>query len=87
MSVYDGHQDHVRCREYFEHLSELIDGELDDDTCRKIMGHIESCPECCRCWSTFKKSVEIFHHLEAVPAPREFVDRLKRRLSELCSGK
>jgi anti-sigma factor RsiW len=83
MSEHD--HDHAKCRQFFERLSELIDGELDQDTSRKITQHIESCPECCRCWNTFKKSVEIFHQLEAAPVPPEFLNRLKTLISRsLC---
>ena len=74
--------EHQNCRRFFERLSELIDGELDDETARNIETHVKSCPECVVCFSTFKKSVEIFHNLGAEPAPPGFVDELKEFLKK-----
>ena len=52
--------DHEKCLEYFEKISELLDGELDPATSEKVRRHIEACPECKVCFSTFEKSVELF---------------------------
>ncbi|MFH1139242.1 MAG: zf-HC2 domain-containing protein [Pseudomonadota bacterium] len=74
--------DHRDCRRFFERLSELIDGELDAKTGQEIEAHIMSCPECVVCYSTFKKSVEIFKNLGQEPPPPHFVDRLKEFLEK-----
>lgn len=69
--------DHQKCIQFFERLSELVDGELDRITVGDIEAHIRDCPACQACWSTFKKSVEIFQNLGQEPAPPDFVDQLK----------
>ena len=69
--------DHAGCREYFEKLSELLDGELDRDIGERIARHLESCPQCRICWATFSKTVEVFHSWGPEPVPPGFVDELK----------
>jgi len=71
-----------RCQEYFERFSELIDGELDQDTAWEIRSHIEACPECRVCWATFKKSVEIFQRFSAEPIPLNMLFDLKAFIRE-----
>jgi len=71
-----------RCQEYFERLSELIDGELDQGTAGEIRSHIKACPECRVCWATFKKSVEIFQRFSAEPIPLNMLFDLKAFIRE-----
>jgi anti-sigma factor (TIGR02949 family) len=68
---------HVDCRKYFEKLSELVDGELDQESAARIKAHLEACPECRVCWATFRKSVEIFRLLDAEPAPEDLAAGVK----------
>ncbi len=68
---------HKDCLELFEHLSELIDGELDRVTGEQIRAHIEGCPQCRVCWATLQKSVEICKHLGPEPIPPGLVDDIK----------
>jgi anti-sigma factor RsiW len=74
--------EHQDCRKFFERLSELVDGELDRVTGDQILAHLESCPECRVCWTTFKKSVEIFRNLGPEPVPEDFVPRIKEFISD-----
>lgn len=74
--------DHVNCKQFFERLSELLDDELDQKTGDEIRRHIESCPECIACWSTFKKSVELFKNLGEETVPKDFVGNLKGFIKE-----
>jgi anti-sigma factor RsiW len=74
--------EHQDCQKFFERLSELLDGELDQATGDQIVAHLESCPDCLVCWTTFKKSVEIFHHLGPEPLPEDFVPRLREFIGE-----
>ncbi|MDY6852989.1 MAG: zf-HC2 domain-containing protein [Thermodesulfobacteriota bacterium] len=71
-----------RCQEYFERLSELLDGELDQGTAEEIRSHIETCPECRFCWATFKKSVEIFQRFSAESIPLSMLLELKAFIRE-----
>lgn len=71
-----------RCQEYFERLSELLDGELDQSTAGEIRSHLEACPECRVCWATFKKSVEIFQLFSAEPIPLNMLFELKAFIRE-----
>ena len=71
-----GH-DHEKCMKHFEKISEFLDGELDDAACEKIRSHMESCPDCQVCWSTFKKSVMLFQNIEPDAVPPSFLKELK----------
>ena len=71
------HEHDERCREYFEKLSELIDGEMDEVTAARIRAHLESCPECRVCWTTFQKSVEVFRNIGEAPLSEGALDELK----------
>lgn len=75
--------EHVDCRQYFECLSELIDGEMDRVTADRITAHLKACPQCRVCWATFRKSVEIFRNLGAEPLPVEVLQEMREYIKEV----
>lgn len=75
------------CRRFFARLSEYLDGELDEATCRAIKRHAASCIPCEACLETLKRTVEICGNSEEETVPREFSRRLKKMVEELASGK
>ena len=74
------------CQKFFEKISELIDGELDTITAETIEKHIQDCPECIACYSTFKKSVEIFQNLGSESTPSDFLPKLKKFIQSNHQG-
>ena len=51
--------DHHKCRELFEKLSEYIDNELDSANCDAIEAHLQNCPPCQSCLATLKQTVAL----------------------------
>lgn len=69
---------HEACRKYAEHISEFLDGELDQATSEEIRAHLECCPECRACVESLKKTLKVMRQ-----CPRESVPNdVKRRLRE-----
>ncbi len=68
---------HEECLALFEKLSEFIDGELDERTCRRIRQHIADCAPCEVCVETLKRTVGLCRHLESDPVPEELAARLQ----------
>ena len=70
----------------FERLSEYLDGELDDVTCREIQHHVRECIPCEVCFNTLKRTVELCREAESVPVPESFSLRLKEIVQSLARG-
>ena len=58
--------DHKDCLTMFEKLSEYIDRELDEVTCKDIEKHAKKCVPCNVCLETLKRTVERFIDLLSV---------------------
>jgi len=65
------------CLALFEKLSEFVDGELDEDTCRRIREHIADCAPCEVCVETLKRTVKLCRHLQHDPVPEALHARLQ----------
>jgi RNA polymerase sigma-70 factor (ECF subfamily) len=67
----------------FARLSEYIDNELDEITCRDIERHIANCPPCQVCLATLKRTVAICENLKDQPVPKDFSKKLKDMIDNL----
>ena len=76
------HHDHAACIALFTKLSEYIDNELDEVTCKDIEAHLADCPCCNACMETLKRTVAFCREVEERPVP----DSLSQRLQEIVSG-
>lgn len=76
------HHDHGACIELFTKLSEYIDNELDEITCKDIEAHLADCPCCTACMETLKRTVALCREVEERPVP----DTLSQRLQEIVAG-
>ena len=70
------------CMAYFDRISEYLDGELEDDICRKIEEHLQSCPECGECVESLRKSIRICKEATKEEMPGNVLARLKESLQE-----
>ena len=59
------HREH--CREARASMSDLLDGELDEPTARRLRRHVRWCPSCQRFLATFRRTVEGLHKLGQPP--------------------
>ena len=73
---------HEDCKEYFERISEYLDGELDLGTCEKIESHLRDCPECEDCFGSLKKSVKLCKGLPREEIPEDMRERLRAALRD-----
>lgn len=69
--------DPEKCRWMFEKLSEYIDNELDDITCKDIERHAQACIPCKVCLGTLKRTIDLCRNMENKPVPEEVSARLK----------
>jgi len=84
MTIEDtNHQD--CCISMFEKLSEYIDNELDEITCRDIEQHAMECAKCSTCIETLKRTINLCRSLEERPTPEAFSLRLKDMVQKLSS--
>ena len=61
----------------FEKLSEYIDNELDELTCKDIERHVHDCIGCKSCLATLKQTIALCKHTENKPVPEAFSMKLK----------
>ena len=75
--------DHRHCLELFEKLSEYLDNELDEVTCRDIEKHIEECVPCFVCLQTLKRTIDLCKQTENRSVPEDFSTRLKEVIQNM----
>ena len=80
--MHNGH-DSQQCRWMFERLSEYIDNELDEVTCKDIEQHAVDCIPCQVCLGTLKRTIEMCKRMEPEPVPAAFSIRLKEMIERL----
>jgi anti-sigma factor (TIGR02949 family) len=71
-----------RCMEYFERISEYLDGELDADLCKKIEAHLDECPECRECVGSLKRTIHLCREGGQERIPAAVLSRLKSNLHD-----
>lgn len=74
----------IRCREVLAHLSDYLDGELDDDTRARIEEHLHGCDWCERFGGSFGEVVAALRR-QMGAAPELDADvqaRLRERLKD-----
>jgi anti-sigma factor RsiW len=74
---------HTDCIAMFEKLSEYIDKELDELTCKDIERHAEECIPCKACLETLKRTVDLCKHVKEDPAPESLSLKLKDMVKQL----
>lgn len=73
----------ITCREVLAHLSEYLDGELDDARAARVEAHVQGCLRCERFGGAFAGVVGALRRslADAAPAPEpNLVRRLRARL-------
>jgi predicted anti-sigma-YlaC factor YlaD len=83
--------DHNRgdCLAMFAKLSEYLDNELDDLTCKNIEDHARACIPCKACLETLRQTIGLCRSLapEEQPVPEAFSKQLKALIHKLSSEK
>ena len=72
-----------RCMDIFARLSEYLDGELPEDLCERIDGHMDGCQPCQVFLESLKRTVKLVEADEAREMPEE-VRQALRQAWEMC---
>ncbi len=75
--------DHEHCLEMFKRLSEYLDNELDDITCKEIEAHVKECVPCFSCMQTLKRTVDLCKQAPDQPVPEYFSEKLKELVQNM----
>jgi anti-sigma factor RsiW len=67
---------HKFCRQLFEKLSEYIDEELDEMTCKEFEMHLRECIKCSVCHETLKRTVDLCRNMHSHPVPSTLSDKI-----------
>ena len=65
-----------RCREFFEQLSDYIDGELATALWVELEQHLANCPNCHIVVDTTRKTVSLYRHTRPAELPEGVSERL-----------
>lgn len=65
-----------RCRDFFEQLSDYIDGELAASLCVELEQHLADCPNCRIVVDTTRKTVSLYLHTAPAELPEGVSERL-----------
>lgn len=68
----------MNCREIFEGLSEYIDQEMAEKTCREIEEHLKGCENCRVVVNTLRRTVTLYHTMEPESLPGDARLRLHK---------
>ncbi len=78
---------HKECIEFFEVISEYIDGELDATICRDIERHLEDCSDCRNCLESLRKTINLCKELASEKIPPEIQKRIRNKLYQCIIDK
>ena len=67
----------------FKRLSEYLDNELDEVTCKEIEHHVKQCVPCFSCLQTLKRTVDLCKQTANKPVPRAFSEKLKELIQNM----
>ncbi|HEY3312874.1 MAG TPA: zf-HC2 domain-containing protein [Anaerolineales bacterium] len=54
------HEHNLECKDLLGNLSELIDGELDDETCQELRRHMDGCENCRVVFDTTTRTIYLY---------------------------
>jgi len=74
-------EDKMDCREIFEGLSDFIDEEMAEETCREIRKHLEGCENCRVVVNTLKRTVSLYHSIPLEEMPGDVRLRLHKTIA------
>jgi anti-sigma factor RsiW len=75
-----------RCREFFNQLSEYIDGELAEPFCAELERHLAGCPDCQVVVDTTRKTVTLYRRFGQAELPQDIGKRLWQALKQAGLG-
>lgn len=70
----------MECKEIISHLSEFIDGELEECECTEIREHLDKCPVCHSIYDSLLHNIQLCKKMLKIEIPEEIRFRLRERL-------
>jgi anti-sigma factor RsiW len=67
-----------RCRDTRAHLSEYLDGELDELAAARVERHVRWCPNCGRMLANLSRTIGALRALRDLPTPADKASREPR---------
>jgi anti-sigma factor RsiW len=67
-----------RCRDTRAHLSEYLDGELDERAAARVERHVRWCPNCGRMLANLSRTIGALRALRDLPTPADKASREPR---------
>ena len=74
------------CKEFCDHLSDYLDGEITEYECKLIEEHLQVCPPCAVMYESLKTTVSICEKGISAEMPEEVKTRLRMFLRTHCKG-
>lgn len=68
------------CKKIFESLSEYVDDELAQATCKEIEAHLTGCDNCRVVVNTLRRTVTLYHSIPAETMPGDVRLRLHKKI-------
>ncbi|MGM0424981.1 MAG: anti-sigma factor family protein [Thermodesulfobacteriota bacterium] len=76
------------CLKYAEHISQYLDGELDQNLSHKIQEHLQDCEDCRHCLQGLQKTIQLLQQkAPSEQVPEDIRARLRQRLMDCLQGK
>lgn len=73
------------CRDFCEHLSDYLDGEIGPNECVLIEEHLDICPPCALLFESLKTTVQICGRGVTDEIPADLRENLKQFLRRHCT--
>lgn len=72
------------CKDFCDHLSDYLEGRVNDFECRLIEDHLDACPPCALVYEALKKTVRVCSLGISAELPDQTRTRLRVFLREHC---
>ena len=69
----------ITCKEVMKHVCQSLGEDLDDEKCRDVKRHLETCPTCREYFKSIEITIECYRKYN-VEIPEEAHDRLMKML-------
>ena len=69
----------ITCKEVMKHVCQSLGEDLDDEKCRDVKKHLDTCPNCRKYFKSVEITIECYRKYN-VEVPEEAHDRLMKML-------
>ena len=72
-------REEITCKEVMKHVCQSLGEDLDDEKCRDVKEHLDTCPNCREYFKSVEITIECYRKYN-VEVPEEAHDRLMKML-------